>query len=77
MIRHIFRALLPLALSALALPGLAQEENSVSTELEFGAIVTSGNSDDQNVKFKATVDWNRGDWIYGFSSDGFRSSKND
>ena len=40
MIRHIFRALLPLALSALALPGLAQEENSVSTELEFGAIVT-------------------------------------
>jgi len=77
MIRPIFRALLPLSLISLTLPGLAQEENSVSTELEFGAIVTSGNSDDQNVKFKGTVDWNHGDWIYGFSSDGFRSSKND
>ena len=76
MLRHLIRALLPLSVSALALPSLAQEENSVSTELEFGAIVTSGNSDDQNVKFKGTVDWNRGDWIYGFSSDGFRSSKN-
>jgi hypothetical protein len=54
----------------------AQEENTVATNLEFGAIFTSGNSDDQNVKFKGTVDWNRGDWIYGFSSDGFRSSKN-
>jgi len=75
-LRHLIRALLPLSVSALALPSLAQEENSVSTELEFGAIVTSGNSDDQNVKFKGTVDWNRGDWIYGFSSDGFRSSKN-
>lgn len=55
---------------------MAQETNTVATELEFGAIFTSGNSDDQNVKFKGTVDWNRGDWIYGFSSDGFRSSKN-
>ena len=50
MIRPIFRALLPLSLISLALPGLAQEENSVSTELAFGAIVTSGNSDDLNVK---------------------------
>jgi putative salt-induced outer membrane protein len=65
-----------LCLSALSLPVFAQEENTISTEIEFGAIVTSGNSDDQNVKFKGTVDWNRGDWIYGFSSDGFRSSKN-
>jgi putative salt-induced outer membrane protein len=80
MIRPLIRALLPLSVSALAflsLPSLAQEENTIATELEFGAIVTSGNSDDQNVKFKGTVDWNRGDWIYGFSSDGFRSSKND
>lgn len=63
-------------LSLLALPALAQPANTVSRELEFGAIVTTGNSDDQNIKFKGTIDWNRGDWVYGISSDGFRSSKN-
>ena len=72
MLRPQFPTVLLLCLSALSLPVFAQEENTISTELEFGAIVTSGNSDDQNVKFKGTVDWNRGDWIYGFSSDGFR-----
>ncbi len=63
-------------LSLMALPAAAQQATDVVTELEFGAIVTSGNSKDQNIKFKGTVDWDRGDWIYGFSSDGFRSSKN-
>ena len=55
----------------------AQEENTVATNLEFGAIFTSGNSDDQNVKFKGTVDWNRGDWIYGFSFINARVSYED
>lgn len=55
----------------------AQEESSVSTQLELGAIFTSGNTEDQNVKYNVTLDWDRGNWDYRFSSDGFRSSKED
>ncbi|MDF1765102.1 MAG: DUF481 domain-containing protein [Gammaproteobacteria bacterium] len=76
MIRPLIPAAMAAAFAMLTTPAFAQETNSVATELEFGAIFTSGNSDDQNVKFKGTVDWNFGDWLYGFSSDGFRSSKN-
>jgi len=57
---------------------LAQEtEDTLSTELELGAIFTSGNTEDENIKYKANVAWLRDDWEYGFSIDGFRSSKND
>lgn len=55
----------------------AQEEKRVSTEVELGAIITSGNTEDENIKYKVVVDWDRDDWGYRFSSDGFRSSKND
>ena len=74
--RFLRATALAAALTLASSAAFSQEENTVATNLEFGAIFTSGNSDDQNVKFKGTVDWNRGDWIYGFSSDGFRSSKN-
>ncbi|MGJ8688938.1 MAG: DUF481 domain-containing protein [Gammaproteobacteria bacterium] len=57
---------------------LAQEsEDTLSTELELGAIFTSGNTEDENIKYKANVVWLKDDWEYGFSIDGFRSSKND
>lgn len=56
----------------------AQEsENPLSTEIELGAIFTSGNTEDQNIKFKGNVVYLREAWEYGFSVDGFRSSKND
>jgi len=56
---------------------LAQEtENPLSTEIELGAIFTSGNTEDQNIKFKGNVVYQRESWEYGFSIDGFRSSKN-
>lgn len=57
------------------LPVFAQEESSISTEIELGAIFTSGNTEDQNIKYKVVIDWDRGDWDYRFSSDGFRSKK--
>lgn len=63
-----------LCLASLA---VAQEEKSINTEIELGAIFTSGNTEDENVKYKVVVDWDRGDWDYRFSSDGFRSSKED
>lgn len=55
----------------------AQEENGVSTEIEFGAIFTTGNAEDESVNFKGTVDWVRDRWDYMFSVDAFRSSRQD
>ena len=54
----------------------AQEESSVATQLELGAIFTSGNTENENIKYKVTVDWNQSEnWDYQFTSDGFRSSQ--
>ncbi len=56
----------------------AQEaEDPLVTELELGAIFTSGNTENQNIKFKGTVTWLREAWEYGFSLEGFRSSEED
>ncbi len=55
----------------------AQEtEDTLSTEIELGAIFTSGNTEDENIKFKGNVVYLKDSWEYGFSIDGFRSSKN-
>lgn len=54
---------------------LAQEENGVSTEVEFGAIATTGNTEDESIQFKGTIDWIRDQWEYSFSLDAFRSSR--
>jgi len=54
----------------------AQEESSVATQLELGAIFTSGNTENENIKYEVTVDWNQSEnWKYQFTSDGFRSSQ--
>ncbi len=75
--KMLFLALLPLVGFA-ALPAYAQEdEDALTTELELGAIFTSGNTEDENIKFKGTVSWLQDAWEYGFSMDGFRSSKSD
>jgi putative salt-induced outer membrane protein len=59
------------------LPGtaLAQQTNDIVTEIELGAIFTSGNTEEENVKYGLTVDWLRGNWEYQFTSDGLRNSK--
>lgn len=49
----------------------------VATQIEFGAIVTTGNNEDENIKYKVEVAWDRGNCDYIFSSDGFRSAKDD
>ncbi len=54
---------------------IAQQTNSLETEIELGAVFTSGNTDDENVRYGLTMDYLRGDWEYQFSSDGLRSSK--
>lgn len=62
-------------LTFLSTTSLSQEEKSIATELELGAIFTSGNTEDENIKYGLTIDWDHGDWDYRFSSDGFRSSR--
>ncbi|PCI75385.1 MAG: hypothetical protein COB20_13045 [SAR86 cluster bacterium] len=59
-----------------SLSASAQEESSVATELELGAIFTSGNTENENIKYKVTIDWDQSDsWDFQFTSDGFRSSQ--
>ncbi|MEX0619207.1 MAG: DUF481 domain-containing protein [Pseudohongiellaceae bacterium] len=55
----------------------AQQVNDISTELELGGIITTGNTEDENIKYRVTVDWDRTDWEYRITSEGFRSSKSD
>lgn len=55
---------------------LAQDtDGTVSTEIELGAIFTSGNTEDENIKLKGNVVWLKDSWEYEFAVDGFRSSK--
>lgn len=56
---------------------LAQEDIGQYTEIELGAIFTSGNTEDENIHFKGTLNWVTENWNYEFSLDGFRSSKED
>ncbi len=77
-LRNPALATLLLTLTIAPLSALAQEStNGVSSELELGAIFTSGNTEDENIKLKGSVAWLRDAWEYGFSLDGFRSSKDD
>lgn len=68
-----------IAAAAMSLsPGvLAQEENGLSTEVELGAIFTSGNTENESINFRGEIDWRRDAWEYGFLLDGFRASQDD
>lgn len=68
---------LVMILATTGAPVAAQTTNDLSTQVELGAIFTSGNTEDENIKYKVTVDWLRNVWEYQFSTEGFRSSKND
>jgi putative salt-induced outer membrane protein len=53
----------------------SQEESGLATQVEFGAIFTSGNTENENIKYKIVLDWVQQNWDYKFTSDGFRSSQ--
>ncbi|MDX1491128.1 MAG: DUF481 domain-containing protein [Pseudohongiellaceae bacterium] len=56
---------------------MANAQSDISSEIELGAIFTSGNTEEENIKFRGEIDWERDRWEYGLSLEGFRSSKND
>jgi putative salt-induced outer membrane protein len=57
---------------------MAQEEESgLTTEVELGAVYTSGNAESESINFRGEIDWDRGDWDYGFLIDGLRNSQSD
>lgn len=63
------------AFFALSSVSFSQEENGVDTELEFGAIATSGNTQDESISFKGRVEWINDAWEYNFRLNAFRSSR--
>lgn len=49
----------------------------LSSELELGAVYTTGNTEDENLRLRAEVGAERGQWNYEGDFDAFRSSKDD
>ncbi|MDO9522006.1 MAG: DUF481 domain-containing protein [Pseudohongiella sp.] len=73
----LFMSALVLALGGLgSLPAYAQNWD-LQTQLELGAVITTGNTEDENIRFKGQFIAAREQWSYLLSAEGFRSSKND
>lgn len=53
----------------------AQQQNGISSEVELGAVFTTGNTDNENINFRGEVDWQRNAWEYGFLLDAFRATQ--
>ncbi|MXZ33288.1 MAG: DUF481 domain-containing protein [Gammaproteobacteria bacterium] len=69
----------PLVLMILLSPALLaaeeDEESPLNSEIELGAIYTSGNTNDENIQFRGAVNYALDSWDLGLTIDGFRSSK--
>ncbi len=74
--KHLSPFIAAFALS-LSLDAQAQEENGLSSEVELGAVFTSGNTENESINFRGEIDWRRDSWEYGFLLDGFRASQDD
>jgi putative salt-induced outer membrane protein len=51
------------------------QSGDINTEIELGAVFTSGNTEERNVTYGVTVDWTRNLWDYQFTSDGLRNRR--
>ena len=69
--------MIPLLAVSLGPTARAQQPNGLSSEVELGAIFTTGNTENESINFRGEVDWRREAWEYGFLLDGFRASQND
>lgn len=61
----------------LSTTALAQRDNGWNSQLELGAITTTGNTEDESLKVKGRVELVKDDWDYVWSVDAFRSSRQD
>ncbi len=52
-----------------------REASPLNSEIELGALFTSGNTDDENVQLRGAVNYALDSWDFGLAIDGFRSSK--
>lgn len=75
--KPLVKGLLALAIAVAGITSAQAQEWDLQTQLELGAVITSGNTEDENIRFKAQFDAARGQWAYLFSTEGFRSSKDD
>ena len=73
--RNVLAFGLSCLISVFSLSAYSQEESGLATQVEFGAIFTSGNTENENIKYKIVLDWVQQNWDYKFTSDGFRSSQ--
>lgn len=71
----IFSALAASVSSTHAQAQAQAQDWDFATQLELGAVFTSGNTKDQNVRFRGRFDATLEDWAYRLTMDGFRSSK--
>lgn len=80
-VKKRYIAFMALASVATASTALAQDPEpdpdawDFSSQVELGAVFTSGNTHDQNMRMRSRVDAEREAWRHRFSFDGFRSSK--
>jgi len=74
--RKLLHTSFALAALTAAAPAMAQDWD-LATQLELGAVITSGNTEDENIRFKGQFDAAREKWAYLLSMEGFRSSKED
>lgn len=78
--RSLFKSALITAVgTCLLLPvsSVMAQDWTLETQLELGAVITAGNTEDENIRFKGQFDAAREQWSYMASIDGFRSSKQD
>ncbi len=68
---------LTISLSPALLAAEEDEESSLTSEIELGALYTSGNTTDENIQFRGAIDYSLGKWDLGLIIDGFRSSNED
>lgn len=54
-----------------------QDPWELTSEIELGAVYTSGNTDNENLRFSSRINAEREQWRHRVSLDGFRSSQND
>ena len=73
--KHVLTCCLYSLVALFSLNASAQQQSAIETQIELGAIFTSGNTENENIKYKVVVDWDKDVWDYRFTSDGFRSSQ--